>query len=62
MAKLAAIAMPVPSARKQRWFNQLQAKVHELRKTHDETAAKLDALIPAMLHEVFGRETGCSVA
>ncbi len=62
LKKLAAIAVPVPSARKQRWFNQLQAKVHELRKNHDEAAARLDALIPAMLHEVFGRETGCSVA
>ena len=60
LKKLATMAVPVPSTRKQHWFNQLQAKVRELRRTHNETAARLDTLIPAMLHEVFGRETGCS--
>jgi len=60
--KLAAITVPVPSPEKQRWFDRLQAKVRALRKAHAETSGELDALIPAMLHEVFGGEAGCSVA
>ncbi len=62
LKKLATITVPVPSTRKQHWFNQLQAKVGKLRRTRNEAAARLDTLIPAMLYEVFGRETGCSVA
>ena len=60
--KLAAITVSVPSPEKQRWFDRLQAKVRALRKAHAETSGELDALIPAMLHEVFGGEAGCSVA
>ena len=62
LKKLAAITVPVPSPEKQRWFDRLQAKVRALRKAHAETSGELDALIPAMLHEVFGGEAGCSDA
>ena len=62
LKKLAAITVPVPSPEKQRWFDRLLAKVRALRKAHAETSGELDALIPAMLHEVFGGEAGCSVA
>ena len=60
--KLAAITVPVPSIEKQCWFDRLQAKVQALRKAHTETSGELDTLIPAMLHEVFGGEAGCSTA
>ena len=62
LKKLAAITVPVPSPEKQRWFDRLQAKVRALRKAHAETSGELDALIPAMLHELFGGKAGCSVA
>ena len=62
LKKLAAITVPVPSIEKQRWFDRLRAKVRALRKAHTETSGELDALIPAMLHEVFGGEAGCSAA
>ena len=62
LKKLAAIVVPVPSIEKQRWFDRMQAKVQALRKAHAETSRELDTLIPAMLHEVFGGEAGCSAA
>ena len=62
LKKLAAISVPVPSLEKQRWFDRLQASVRALRKVHAETSGELDAILPAMLHDLFGRETGCSVA
>ena len=62
LKKLAAIVVPVPSIEKQRWFDRMQAKVQALRKAHAETTRELDTLIPAMLHEVFGREAGCLAA
>ena len=62
LKKLAAIVVPVPSIEKQCWFDRMQAKVQALRKAHAETSRELDTLIPAMLHEVFGGETGCSAA
>ena len=62
LKKLAAITVPIPSPEKQRWFDRLQAKVQALRDAHAETSGELDTLIPAMLHEVFGGEAGCSAA
>ena len=62
LKKLAAITVPVPSPEKQRWFDRLQTKVQALRKVHAETSGELDALIPAMLHQLFGGKAGCSVA
>ena len=62
LKKLAAITVPVPSIEKQRWFDRMQAKVQALRRAHAETSGELDTLIPAMLHEVFGRVAGCSAA
>lgn len=54
LKKLAAIDVPVPPIERQRWFDDLQGKVRELRRTRADTAIDLDALLPAMLHEVFG--------
>ncbi len=62
LKKLAAIEVPLPSIEKQCWFNRLQAKVRAVREAHAETAKDLDALVPAMLHEVFGGESGDVVA
>ncbi|MCY4597831.1 MAG: restriction endonuclease subunit S, partial [Bryobacterales bacterium] len=62
LKKLAAITVPVPPVDKRRWFDRMQAKVQELRRTHAETSGELDTLVPAMLHEVFGGEVGCSTA
>ena len=50
------------TCRKRRWFDRMQAKVQVLRKAHAETSRELDTLVPAMLHEVFGGEAGCSGA
>ena len=40
----------------------MQAEVQALRKAHPETSRELDTLIPAMLHEEFGKEAGCPAA
>jgi len=59
LKKLAALEVPVPPIEKQRWFDALQAKVRALRRTHVETVADLDSLVPAMLHEMFSGDSGC---
>lgn len=51
--KLVRIKVPVPSIEKQLWFDRLQAKARVLRQTHTETVNDLEALTPAMLHEIF---------
>lgn len=51
--KLPTIQVPVPPLETQRWFDRLQAKVRHTRTIRNGTAADIDALIPAMLHEVF---------
>lgn len=50
---LASITVPAPPMERQQWFDGIQAQVRVLRKTCAETAKDLDALIPAMLHQVF---------
>lgn len=57
LKKLAAIEVPVPPIEKQRWFDHLQARARAVRQAHVETAKDLDALTPAMLHEVFACES-----
>ncbi|PHK93874.1 restriction endonuclease subunit S [Pseudoroseomonas rhizosphaerae] len=52
--RLKAIEVPVPSLDAQQWFEQLQTKVGALRAQHAATAADCDALLPAMLHNLFG--------
>ena len=52
--KLTAIEVPVPRIEKQLWFDNLQAKAWALRTIREQGERDLDALIPAMLDEVFG--------
>lgn len=51
--KLPTILVPVPSLETQRWFDQLETKAREAREIRASTAQDVDALIPAMLHEIF---------
>lgn len=50
---LEAIEVPVPSIADQLWFDALQAKVAELRGFQAQSAAELDALLPAILDRAF---------
>ncbi len=54
LKKLAAIEVPVPQLETQRWFDDLQGKVDDVRAIRANTSIDQAALIPAMLHEVFG--------
>jgi type I restriction enzyme S subunit len=51
--KLPTILVPVPSLETQSWFDQLESKAREARAIRASTAQDVDALIPAMLHEIF---------
>ena len=51
---LQAIEVPVPSLDAQHWFNQLHANITALRAHHAAITADCDALLPAMLNEIFG--------
>lgn len=50
---LEAITIPTPSIDVQRWFDQLQGKANEARVIRARTAMDVEALVPAMLHEIF---------
>lgn len=52
--KLPAIEVPVPPLETQRWFDRLQAKARRIQSIRAASARDADALIPALLHEVFG--------
>ncbi len=56
LSALGAIQVPVPPIAQQRWFNSLQAEVAALKRLHTETAAELDALLPAILDRAFKGE------
>jgi len=51
--KLPTIEVPTPPLATQRWFDQLEAKAREARAIRASTAKDVEALIPAMLHEIF---------
>lgn len=51
---LKAITVPVPPLDAQHWFDRLQAKARAAHATQAGTAAEIDALVPAMVHEAFG--------
>ncbi|WCR12062.1 restriction endonuclease subunit S [Paracoccus stylophorae] len=53
---LEAITVPTPPIGRQQWFDRLHAKAHEARTIRANTAQDVEALIPAMLHETFGRQ------
>lgn len=51
--KLPTIQVPTPPLETQKWFDRLRAKAQEARTIRDNTAQNVEALIPAMLHEIF---------
>ncbi len=51
---LGAIRVPVPSLEAQRWFNNLHAKVAEVRTHQAAIAWDANRLLPAMLAQTFG--------
>lgn len=53
LKKLESLQVPVPPIGRQHWFDRLQAKAHEARTIRANTAQDVEALIPAMLHEIF---------
>lgn len=53
---LEAITVPTPPIGRQEWFDRLHAKSREARAIRASTAQEVEALIPAMLHETFGRQ------
>jgi type I restriction enzyme S subunit len=53
---LAKIEVPVPRIERQHWFDELQEKVSALKRLQTETAAELDALLPAILDRAFKGE------
>lgn len=50
---LEEITVPTPPIGSQQWFVRLQAKAREARTIRASTAQNVEALIPAMLHEIF---------
>lgn len=53
LKKLEDLQVPVPSIERQRWFDRLQTMAREARVIRAGTAKDVEALIPAMLHEIF---------
>ncbi|MCO5132197.1 MAG: hypothetical protein M9932_16800 [Xanthobacteraceae bacterium] len=53
LKKLEAIQVPVPLIDHQQWFDRLQAKARNVRAIRGRTAQDVEALIPAMLNEIF---------
>jgi type I restriction enzyme S subunit len=51
--KLPSIQVPIPPLETQRWFDRVQAKARQIRAIRQRTAEDADALIPALLHEIF---------
>jgi type I restriction enzyme S subunit len=50
---LEAITIPAPPIYRQHWFNRIQSKARETRAIRSSTAQDVEALLPAMLHEIF---------
>ncbi len=55
LKKLEKLLVPTPKIEKQRWFDGLCAKVHEMKQIRVAANKDAEALIPAMLHEIFER-------
>ena len=53
LQKLEDLQVPVPSIERQHWFDRLQTMAREARAIRTSTALDLEALVPAMLHEIF---------
>jgi len=52
--RLETIEVPMPPLETQRWFDRLQARARRIRAIRAASARDADALIPALLHQVFG--------
>ncbi|WP_111733909.1 restriction endonuclease subunit S [Roseovarius amoyensis] len=59
-SRLEAITVPTPEFAVQLWFNRLQAKAQEIRSIRMRTTEDVDALMPALLHEVFRSEASAA--
>lgn len=59
---LMAITVPVPSLDAQHSFDKLCALVEKIRLIRTETAKEADALLPAMLHQIFEKQSATSAA
>jgi type I restriction enzyme, S subunit len=58
LKKLEGLQVPLPPIGRQHWFDRLQTKAREARAIRACTAQDVEAMIPAMLHEIFnGRVT-----
>lgn len=53
LKKLEDLEVPVPLIERQHWFDRLQTKTREARAIRASTARDVEALVPAMLHEIF---------
>jgi len=53
---LSNIQVPVPKIDEQQWFDDLQEEVDRLKTVQAETAAELDAMLPAILDCAFKGE------
>lgn len=60
LKKLEVIEVPVPPIETQHWFSRLQAKAQEIRSIRMRTTEDVDALMPALLHEVFRSEASAA--
>ena len=56
LKKLDAITVPIPSLDRQRWFDRLQRQVQQVEALRGSAGEDVGALLPAMLHGVFGEE------
>jgi len=54
--KAEQIMVPVPDIQRQRHFDDLFAHVEEIRAIHSSTTKAANALLPAMLHEIFEKQ------
>lgn len=53
LKKLEGLEVPVPSIERQHWFDRLQTMAREARDIRASTGKDVEALIPAMLHQIF---------
>lgn len=58
--KLPTIEVPVPPLGKQLWFHQIQEKAREVQGIRARTAKDVEALMPALLHEIFSSEASAA--
>jgi type I restriction enzyme S subunit len=59
---LEAITVPTPPISRQEWFDRLHAKARDARAIRAGTAKDVEALIPAMLHEIFNGKAAQALA